>query len=192
MDLLVAVYDACVLYPAFLRDFLVRLAIHGRRQGLLRVKWTGRIHREWIRAVRRQRPDIPFGDLQRIRRLMDQHVLGCRVRGYERWEQRLTLPDPNDRHVLAAALACIADVIVTSNTRDFPADALSPFGVAAVSPDTFVTGLMDSGIVVSAAAEHRAALQRPPLSAAEYLDSLRRDGLAATAATLAGDHAGQF
>jgi hypothetical protein len=123
---------------------------------------------------------------------MDQHVLGCRVRGYERWEQRLTLPDPNDRHVLAAALACIADVIVTSNTRDFPADALSPFGVAAVSPDTFVTGLMDSGIVVSAAAEHRAALQRPPLSAAEYLDSLRRDGLAATAATLAGDHAGQF
>ena len=192
MDLLVAVYDACVLYPAFLRDFLVRLAIHGRRQGLLRVKWTGRIHREWIRAVRRQRPDIPLGDLRRARRLMDQHVLGCRVRGYERWEQRLTLPDPNDRHVLAAALACVADVIVTYNTRDFPANILSPFGVAAVLPDTFVTGLMDSGIVVSAAAEHRASLRHPPLSAAEYLDSLRRDGLSATAAAIAADHPGQF
>jgi hypothetical protein len=192
MDPLVAVYDACVLYPAFLRDFLVRLAIHGRRQGLFRVKWTGRIHREWIRAVRRQRPDIPLADLRRTRRLMDQHVLGCRVRGYERWEQRVTLPDPNDRHVLAAALACVADVIVTYNTKDFPPIVLSPFGVAAVLPDTFVIGLMDSGIVVSTAAEHRASLRKPPLSAAEYLDSLRRDGLAATAASLAADHSGQF
>src|SRR6516225_8923977 len=99
----IAVYDACVLYPAFLRDFLVRLAIPGRRQGVLRAKWTGRIHREWIRAVRRQRPDVLLGDLLRTRRLMDRHVRGCRVRGYERWEDRLTLPDPDDRHVLAAA-----------------------------------------------------------------------------------------
>src|SRR5205823_9306305 len=91
-----AVYDACVLYSAFLRDFLVRLAIHGRAQGVLRAKWTGRIHREWIRAVRRQRPSVLLGDLLRTRRLMDQHVRGCRVRGYRRWEPRLTLPGPND------------------------------------------------------------------------------------------------
>jgi hypothetical protein len=103
MQPLVAVYDACVLYPAFLRDFLVRLAIHGRGQGLLRVKWTGRIHREWTRAVLRKRPNIKRADLLRTCRLMDQHVRGCRVRGYERWEQRLKLPDANDRHVLAAA-----------------------------------------------------------------------------------------
>src|SRR5437016_2701661 len=143
MEPLVALYDACVLYSAFLRDFLVRLAIHGRRQGVLRAKWTGRIHREWIRAVRRQRPDLGFGDLQRTRRLMDQHVRGCRVRGYERWERRLTLPDPDDGHVLAAALACVADVIVTFNITDFPASALSPFGVAAVTPDTFLVQLLD-------------------------------------------------
>src|SRR5438477_3022186 len=147
MNPLVAVYDACVLYPNFLRDFLVRLAIHGRRQGVLRAKWTGRIHREWIWAVRRQRPDLLLGDLLRTRRLMDQHVLGCRVHGYQRWEQRLTLPDPKDRHVLAAALACVADVIVTINTSDFPADVLSPFGVTAVLPDTFVTQLAESNIV---------------------------------------------
>src|SRR3982751_645976 len=100
MDLLVAVYDACVLYSAFLRDFLIRLAIHGRRQGVLRAKWTGRIHREWIQAVLRQRPDRSRAALLRTRRLMDQHVRSCRVRGYQRWEQRLTLPDANDRHVL--------------------------------------------------------------------------------------------
>jgi hypothetical protein len=54
---LVAVDDACVLYPAFLRDFLVRLAIHRRSHGVPRVKWTGRIHREWTPAVLRKRPN---------------------------------------------------------------------------------------------------------------------------------------
>ena len=72
MDLLVAVYDACVLYPNFLRDLLVRLAIHGRRQGVLRAKWTGRIHREWIRALIRQRRDIHRSALVRICEKMDQ------------------------------------------------------------------------------------------------------------------------
>ena len=129
---LIAVYDACVLYPNFLRDFLIRLAIHGRAQGVLRVRWTGRIHREWMAAVLRHRPELRDA-LQRTRQLMDRHVLGCRVRGYERWEHRLTLPDANDRHVLAAALACVADVIVTFNTADFPEATLRPFGIVAVA-----------------------------------------------------------
>ena len=82
MDPVVAVYDACVLYPLFLRDFLVRLAVRGRREGVLRAKWIGRIHREWMRAVRRRRPDLPRAALMRTRRLMDRHVRGCRVQGY--------------------------------------------------------------------------------------------------------------
>jgi hypothetical protein len=184
MEPLVAVYDACVLYPNVLRDFLVRLAIHGRGQGILRAKWTGRIHREWMRALLRQRPELRAA-LRRTRQLMDQHVRGCRVRGYERWERRLTLPDADDRHVLAAALACVADVIVTFNTADFPAETLRPFGVVAVEPDTFAYQLLESGIVTSAAVDHRASLRRPPLSASEYLDALIRNRLAATAAALA-------
>src|SRR5262245_53956352 len=184
MEGLIAVYDACVLYSDFLRSFLVYLGIHGGRQGALRVKWTGRIHREWIRAVLRQRSDLPREKLLRTRRLMDEHVRGCRVRGYQRWERRLTLPDPDDRHVLAAALACVADLIVTFNISDFPAHILSPFGVAAVLPDAFVVPLMDSGIVVSAAAEHRASMSRPAMSKAEYLEALRRNRLPGTAAAL--------
>jgi hypothetical protein len=186
MDPLVAVYDACVVYPSFLRDFLVRLAIHGRGAGVLRAKWTGRIHREWTRAVLRNRPELR-DPLRRTRRLMDQHVRGCRVRGYERWERRLTLPDANDRHVLAAALACAADAIVTFNTADFPAATLGPFGVVATAPDAFAYQLGATGIVVAAAADHRASLRRPPLTAADYLAALTRNGLPATAAALASE-----
>jgi hypothetical protein len=186
MEPLIAVYDACVLYPYFLRDFLMWLGIHGRRQGALRVKWTGRIHREWMRAILRRRPELRAA-LLRTRRLMDAAVRGCRVRGYERWEARLELPDANDRHVLAAALACVANVIVTFNTADFPPDILRPFGVTTATPDTFVHQLMERGIVVSAATEHRASLQRPPLSPSEYLDALSRNGLPGTAAALASE-----
>src|SRR5437773_1105052 len=129
MSSVVAVYDACVLHPAFLRDFLVRLAIRGRDEDAMRAKWTGRIHREWIRSVVRRYPATDPARLERTRELMDRNVRGCRVRGYRRWEQRLTLPDRNDRHVLAAALACVADLIVTFNVRDFPDAALAPFGI---------------------------------------------------------------
>jgi hypothetical protein len=120
---------------------------------------------------------------------MDQHVRGCRVRGYFRWECRLTLPDPNGHHVLAAAFACIADVIVTYNTADFPSGTLARYGVAAETPDVFVGRLFaaEPAVIVSAAAEHRAALGRPPLSTAEYLDALRRNGLPGTAAALPAD-----
>jgi len=119
---------------------------------------------------------------------MDQHVRGCRVRHYERWERRLSLPDPNDRHVLAAAIACAADVIVTFNINDFPGDTLSPFGIAAVTPDQFLIQLLDTGFVVAAATEHRASLRRPPMSVEEYLDALRRNSLPGTAAALAADY----
>jgi hypothetical protein len=112
---------------------------------------------------------------------MDRHVRGCRVRGYERWEQRLTLPDPDDRHVLA----CVADAIVTFNTSDFPAAHLTAFGIVAVEPDTFVCQLMESGIVEAAAADHRASLTRPPMSAPEYLAALVRNRLHGAAAALA-------
>jgi hypothetical protein len=118
---------------------------------------------------------------------MDRHVRGCRVRGYQRWEQRLTLSDWNDRHVLAAALACVADIIVTFNTADFPAAVLGPFGIVAVEPDTFVCHLLETGIVTSAAADHRASLQRPAMSAPDYLDALVRNRLPAAAAALGSE-----
>lgn len=174
----VAVYDACVLFSPFLRDSLVQLAIHGRQSGLLRAKWTGRIHQEWMHAVLRERRHVKRANLRRTCRLMDEHVLGCRVHGYERWEARLTLPDEGDRHVLAAAIACAADVIVTHNTRDFPADTLSNFFLRAMTPDDFAYVFADELLLLrTAATEHRGSLKNPPQTKEEYLANMRRQSL---------------
>jgi hypothetical protein len=83
-------------------------------------------------------------------------------------------------------------VIVTFNVTDFPEHILNPFGMAAVTPDTFLVQLLNTGFVVTAAAEHRASLRRPSMSVMEYLDALRRNSLPGTAAALAADHTGHI
>lgn len=95
-----AVYDACVLYPAPLRDLLLRLAL----TDLFRARWTDRIHEEWIRSVLENRPDLKPEQLERTRQLMNQAVPDCLVTGYEGLIDQLELPDPDDRHILAAAI----------------------------------------------------------------------------------------
>jgi predicted nucleic acid-binding protein len=135
-----AVYDACVLYPAPLRDLLVRVAI----AGLAAARWSDQIHDEWVRNLLANRPDLTPGQLQRTRRLMDHHVLDSLVSGYEPLIAGLSLPDPDDRHVLAVAIKARADVIVTYNLRDFPSDYLAAFEVEAQHPDDFVMRLLDT------------------------------------------------
>ena len=95
-----ALYDACVLYPAPLRDLLMHLAM----TDLFRARWTDQIHDEWISNLSINRPDLKRRQLERTRRLMNAHVLDCLVTGYEGLIDKLKLPDPNDRHVLAAAI----------------------------------------------------------------------------------------
>lgn len=111
----VAVYDACVLYPAPLRDLLLHLAL----TDLYRARWSERIHDEWMRSVLASRPDLSAEKLARTRSLMDSAVPDCLVTGFEGLIEHVSLPDPDDRHVLAAAIRCQAGVIVTYNTRDF-------------------------------------------------------------------------
>lgn len=117
-----AIFDACVLYPAPLRDLLMSLAL----TGLFRAKWTAAIHEEWIGNLLRNRDDLTRPQLERTRDLMDRAVPDALVAGYEELIDPLTLPDPDDRHVLAAAIRGRADVIVTSNLKDFPETALKP------------------------------------------------------------------
>jgi hypothetical protein len=91
--------------------------------------------------------------------LMDKHAPDALVTGYEDLIEGLQLPDPDDRHVLAAAIRGRADVIVTANVRDFPADILTPLEIEAQHPDEFIAYLLDlaPGVVPEAARRHREA-----------------------------------
>jgi len=176
----IVLYDACVLYPAPLRDLLMHLAL----ADLFQARWTDAIHDEWTRNVLANRPDLTPASLGRCRELMDAHVPDCLVAGYEPLIPTLSLPDPDDRHVLAAAIHGGAGTIVTFNLGDFPASALGPFSVEAVHPDEFVVRLWDESreAVLAIARRQREGLKRPPKSAAVFLATLERCHLVETAA----------
>ena len=179
-------FDACALYPAPLRDLLMQLAL----TDLFRARWTDAIHDKWTRNVLANRPDLSPEGLARCRRLMDRHVPDCLVTGYESLIPDLLLPDPDDRHVLAAAIHGAAGLIVTFNLGDFPRSVLGRYRIEAIHPDKFIARLFDEDVdaVLLAARLHRASLKRPPKSADQYLATLERCRLPATAARL-GSHA---
>jgi hypothetical protein len=157
-------------------------------QRLFQAKWSNSIHEEWIRNVLLDRPHITRAMLERTRQLMDEHVKDSLVQGYEELTLQLTLPDPDDRHVLAAAIIGKAKVIVTFNLRDFPAAALDPYGIDLQHPDTFIVRLMEMNMmgVCLAAKKHRESLQNPPKTIQEYLEALERQGLTGTVTRLRG------
>lgn len=174
----VVLYDACVLYPAPLRDLLMHLAVGG----LLRARWTTRIHEEWMRNLLDTRPDLTRTQLERTRDLMDSSVPDCLVTDYEALEARLKLPDPDDRHVLAAAIQCQANTIVTFNLKDFPAETLTPLGITALHPDEFIAQALaaNTAAVIVAAHNHRASLMHPPMTVDELLNGYLKQGLTET------------
>ncbi|MBB2484842.1 PIN domain-containing protein [Mitsuaria sp. WAJ17] len=179
-----AVFDACVLYPAPLRDFLMWLALSGR----FRARWTDLIHDEWVRNLLKNRPELDPANLQRTVERMNAAVPDALVTGHEALIDGLTLPDPDDRHVLAAAIRCGASVIVTFNERDFPEDRLAPFGIEVQHPDEFIDNLfdLDQAAVVAAAQKQRHTLKNPPIDADRYLEILQKQGLIRTVKNLAG------
>lgn len=178
----VAIYDACVLYPAPLRDFLLRLA----RTGLFHARWTRRIQDEWVKSLIKNRPDLDNGRLERTCKLMEDSVPDCLVEGYESLTSNLVLPDPNDCHVLAAAIRCHASVIVTTNLKDFPPSALDIYDIEAQHPDHFVQNLLELNInaVCASFRKQRESLRKKKLSPKELLDKLRAEGLTGTATQL--------
>jgi predicted nucleic acid-binding protein len=177
-----AVYDACVLYPAPLRDFLMWLAL----TDLFKARWTDEIHDEWIRNVLQNRADLTLEQLTRTKNFMNTHDRNCLVDGHQALIPTLILPDPGDRHVLAAAIRCNADVIVTFNEKDFPNQYLSSYGIEAQHPDEFIKHLLNlkPAVICQAAEKHRLSLKNPPKTKEEYLDTLLKQGLPQTALTL--------
>ena len=177
-----ALFDACVLYPAPLRDLLLQLAT----TGLFRAKWTDQIHDEWIEALLEQRPDIKREALERTRSLMNEHAHDSLVSGYEALIGGLVLPDPDDRHVLAAAIRGRAVMIVTFNLRHFPVKYMKPYGMEVQHPDEFIGHLSDlvPQAVYAAAKTCRARLKKPVVSVDGYLAKLAEQRLPRTVSFL--------
>jgi len=170
----VVVYDACVLYPFHLRNLLIQFAV----EGLVAARWTDAIHDEWIRSL------VNAGDVSRERLLATRDLMKAvlpeaDVRDYIRHEGTLALPDPNDRHVLAAAIKARASIILTWNLRHFPESETAKHNIAIRDPGSFLTALCDEdpetvAAVVDAA---RANLRRSEPTAEEYLQALEKQGL---------------
>lgn len=171
------VYDACVLYPAPLRDLLMHLAV----TDLFKAHWTDAIHEEWINALiltqGRER-----STLERVKQLMDAHVSDAKVEGYEYLIETLSLPDPDDRHVLAASIRCHANAIVTFNLKDFPVAYLRQFAIEVLHPDDFIYAQLDlaPALVCKALQRQRKSLKNPPKTVQEFLAILQKQQLVQT------------
>jgi hypothetical protein len=147
--------------------------------GLYFPKWTEQIHAEWIENVLKNRPDLSRERLERTRELMNLHAEGSLVEEYETLILTLSLPDEDDRHVLAAAIESKSSLIVTFNLSDFPIQALETYGIEAQHPDAFPCSLFDGEpeIFLGAVQEMVAQLKNPPRTLAQHLDILRAQGL---------------
>lgn len=176
-----ALLDANTLYPAPLRDLLLSLGV----AGLYHARWTDRIQSEWAGHLAANRPELAE-KLPALVDLMNRCVPDCLIEGYEGLIEALELPDPDDRHVLAAAIAGHVDAIVTFNLMDFPAHALRTYQIDAQHPDDFVLSQLQLRELEALAAvkRMRARLRQPAVTAAELIEILERCGLPATAAHL--------
>jgi predicted nucleic acid-binding protein len=175
-----ALYDACVLFPANLRSLLMWLAV----ENVFRAKWSDDIHEEWMRNAVASYPDFTREKAEKVRDQMNLHVEECLVTDFHSLIPSLVLPDPDDRHVLAAAIVGRADVIVTFNLVDFPEPALEPFGIEVQHPDDFVTHVFDlfPEAACHAVKCHRASMKKRSRTAEEYAEMVERVGLPKTAA----------
>lgn len=176
------VLDACVLYPNLLRDLLMWLG----KSRLYQPKWSATIHEEWQRNLHQNRPDISREKLKHIEALMNKALPDALVTGFEPLISSVSLPDADDRHVVAAAIRGKAEVIVTFNLHDFPQNKIAEFDIEALHPDDFISDLLDlnQAQVLRAVRAQRTSLTSPPVSADDYLGALLRLGLPMTVKAL--------
>jgi predicted nucleic acid-binding protein len=175
-----ALVDACALYPVFIADTM--LTMH--HANLCTVKWTKRIEDEWMSALLRDRPELA----QRLPKRRDAMRAAApdweiAAEAYEKLMPSLQLPDMNDVHVMAAAIAGHADCIITTNLKDFPEEVLQPHGIEVIHPDDFLVFQLDLDPIAALAAfkRMRARLRNPALTPEEFAAVFERNQLAATA-----------
>jgi predicted nucleic acid-binding protein len=121
-----ALLDACVLYPVTIANLLIEFAW----QEAYSARWTKHIDDEWTRSLLRDRPDISLNKVKYRLLKMHQAIPDWEIKksSYQKLISSLQLPDPDDRHVLAAAIAGDVDFILTKNIKDFPSKTLEKYG----------------------------------------------------------------
>jgi hypothetical protein len=176
------VYDACVLHPVSLRDLLIRLSL----ERIVQARWSDEILTECFASILTRNPMLDSGKLTRTRALMCDAIPSAMVTGHGSLTDSLTLPDPRDRHVLAAAICSGSQAIVTFNLRDFPASALAVFNIEAKHPDEFVLNCIDiaPAVVIRVITEQADSYANPAHTVSELLTVLRRAGLVQSVARL--------
>ena len=176
------VFDANVLYPAGLRDLLMRVALTDQ----FHARWTEDIHDEWTRNLIAKDENCTKEKLKRTVELMNAAVPDCLVTGYKGLIGALKKTDEKDRHVAAAAIRCNADVIVTYNLKDFSDEELKEYHIDAQHPDVFLGHLFDLNPTrfCNAVREHRASLKKYPRTVDELLEGYLKYGLTVTVSKL--------
>lgn len=172
----VALLDASVLVPGFLANLLLWLA----QTDLFQPKWSADIHLEWIRN-RKKRYDIDILVSEARRDVMNSEFPEALVTDYESLIDSLNI-NSKDRHVLAAAIKCGANTIVTTNLADFPEAELSKFGIDAIHQDDFVLdqiGLTANSarIVATAIVAHKKSLKKSRTNWKQYLETMAKPGV---------------
>jgi predicted nucleic acid-binding protein len=181
-DRFTALVDANVLAGALTRNLILSLA----EDGFFRVRWSAEILDESERAITKmvvgRHPD-PSAHASEQRRRIERAFPDAEVEGYEPLVAGLTLPDENDRHVLAAAIRTAAAVIVTDNIKDFPNDTLALFDIQRIGADDFVADVIDLDPVgsVTALRRMRQRFQRPGIDAEHLVRRIEAIGLTRTA-----------
>ena len=158
-----------------MRDLLMWLALTRR----FRARWPEQIQAEWSRNLLTKRPDLNKEHVTQTVTKMNEAVPDCLVSGYEHIIDQLQLPDPDDRHVLAAAIRSGAAAIVTINLKDFPKTVLAEFDIFAIHPDDFIMDLADlePQVLERAAKLQRANLTNPAVDAEGFVETIRQQGL---------------
>lgn len=174
--------DANVLYVSLLRNLLIRLAL----ADLIELRWSPATQQEWVRNLLLHQPALDAARLQRTCALMDRALPDASVTADDALTATLTLPDPDDRHVLAAALQAQATQLLTFNLRDFPAEVLRPLGVQPLHPDVWLLSVLEQHPteLLKILGELSADLSQPPLSVRQLALSLEQSGLPVSGAAL--------
>lgn len=178
-DRFVVLLDANVLYPFRKRDVLLRFY----EAGLFRARWTDEILWEWTRNLIKSRPDLEDSIMAQQQKI-EEVFPDALVAGYQHITAGLSLPDKGDLHVLAAAIQCGAQHIITDNVRDFPESALESYGIEAIEADEFLARTFDlyTAEAMAVLRELREHYGRPPFTPSEFVLDLTAKGMPKLAA----------